>query len=479
MAQYRLHAKVISRGNPGKSGKGGNSVAAAAYRSGQQLEDERTGQTFDYTRKQQVEFTEILAPDNAPAFMRDRSSLWNAVEAATKRKDGQVAREFELMLPRELDQRHQIAAVRAWAKANLVREGMVVDIAIHSPRASDGQAQPHAHVMATMRDIDLSKAHGFGKKNKDWDDQSNMERWREKWAQTCNRALERMGSDQRVDHRSLERQRIDALERGDEMLAASLDRFPQPRLGPEAAAKRARGEPSTRVDRLLNTIKLNAARVAKAFERALGVDMADDQATPTENAEAILARLNSITLDDPTAGAPAGEPVDPTLPHWVQKTGAPTQEFRAKRLAASVGAKAASKLTGVPLPGAEKEDDESEDDFSDVAAIAGAAGQRVAEVIRGDDERPSWAQPSTAGYELLEHQEGAGPSAPAVVRHAKDPAAAAALADADAPSWAKPTQALRDLANNDGSSLKTSTPSADKSSPAPTPPPNLPGPSSG
>ena len=54
MAIYHLNAKVISRSN-GKS-----ATEAAAYRAGEKIHDERTGLTFDYTRKRGVYATEIL-----------------------------------------------------------------------------------------------------------------------------------------------------------------------------------------------------------------------------------------------------------------------------------------------------------------------------------------------------------------------------------------------------------------------------------
>jgi hypothetical protein len=45
-----------------------------------------------------------MAPAGAPEEFRERESLWNAVEAAEKRKDAQLTREIEFALPRELDQ---------------------------------------------------------------------------------------------------------------------------------------------------------------------------------------------------------------------------------------------------------------------------------------------------------------------------------------------------------------------------------------
>ena len=97
MAIYHLSAKIVSRS------EGRSAVAAAAYRSGQSLHDHRTAQTFDYTHKAGVDYSEILAPPQAPSWVHNREQLWNAVEQAEHRKDAQLAREVELGLPIELN----------------------------------------------------------------------------------------------------------------------------------------------------------------------------------------------------------------------------------------------------------------------------------------------------------------------------------------------------------------------------------------
>ena len=55
MAIYHFSAQVISRG------KGQSAIASAAYRSGERLQDERTGETKYYKRQVQPE-TMILSP---------------------------------------------------------------------------------------------------------------------------------------------------------------------------------------------------------------------------------------------------------------------------------------------------------------------------------------------------------------------------------------------------------------------------------
>src|SRR3546814_4252239 len=96
MAIYHLAVKSVSRST------GRSAVAAVAYRAGVALENERDGLVHDYTRRSGVEDAFIVVPEGAE-WAQDRSALWNAAEAAAKRKDAKVAREYELGLPAELD----------------------------------------------------------------------------------------------------------------------------------------------------------------------------------------------------------------------------------------------------------------------------------------------------------------------------------------------------------------------------------------
>lgn len=232
MAIYRFSAAIISRG------KGRSSVAAAAYRSGSQLADERTGAVHDYTRKSDIQHSEILAPEGAPDWVQGRAALWNAVEAVERRKDAQLAREVQLALPRELDADRQIALLRGFVRDEFVARGMVADFSLHDHVGSDGQAQPHAHVMLTMRSIDET---GFGLKVRDWNSDELLVHWREQWAHQANAQLAEAGEEVRIDHRTLAAQRAEAQahaaaepegERRDalEMRAAGMDREPSPYL---------------------------------------------------------------------------------------------------------------------------------------------------------------------------------------------------------------------------------------------------------
>jgi Ti-type conjugative transfer relaxase TraA len=189
MAIYHLSTQIISRG-------GGRSVVAAqAYRAAKKIHDERLGKTFDFTRKSGVEHTEIMVPDVAPAWMKDRKKLWNAIEKLEKRKDAQLAREVQVALPKELSKEAQVELAREFVKEHFTKHGMVADLAVHR----DNPENPHAHITLGMREVTED---GFGKKNREWNSKGYLMGWRESWEHCANRYLAREGHEQRVDHRS-------------------------------------------------------------------------------------------------------------------------------------------------------------------------------------------------------------------------------------------------------------------------------------
>ena len=106
MAIFHFSAKVIGRSS------GRSSVAAAAYRAGERLHDERIDRDHDFSSKAGVVHSEVLLPEGASPELADRAKLWNAVEKAEKRKDAQLAREVEFALTRELSQEDAIDLAR-------------------------------------------------------------------------------------------------------------------------------------------------------------------------------------------------------------------------------------------------------------------------------------------------------------------------------------------------------------------------------
>lgn len=241
MAIYHCSVKTISRA------KGRSATAAAAYRSGSKIVDERTGEIHDYSRKRGVLSATLIVPPGAPDWAHDRSALWNAAEASETRKNSTVAREFEVALPAELthEQRQQLA--HEFGREIMQRHGCVVDVALHEPdrgrlsrdedddydtqtRAAGDQRNYHAHILCSTRRL---TADGFGEKTRELDDLKTGEvgYWRQRWAELANEHLERHGHTARIDHRSL--------------AAQGIDREPTQHLGPAATGyERRTGEPS-------------------------------------------------------------------------------------------------------------------------------------------------------------------------------------------------------------------------------------------
>ncbi|KEO90711.1 conjugal transfer protein TraA [Erythrobacter longus] len=238
MAIFHFSAKVIGRSS------GRSAVAAAAYRAGERLHDERIDRTHDFTNKAGVLQSEVMLPKGAPKAFADRATLWNAVEAAEKRKDAQLSREVEFALPRELSKKDNIKLAREFVKADFVEKGMIADLNVHWDIGEDGKAKPHAHVMLTMREVTKD---GFGAKVRDWNKTALIEQWRERWADHVNRALAERDIDARIDHRSLEAQGI-ALE-------------PQDKIGPAASRIGGRGLEAERIEEHRAIAQRNGARI--------------------------------------------------------------------------------------------------------------------------------------------------------------------------------------------------------------------------
>ena len=145
MPIYHCTTKTIGRA------AGRSSVAAAAYRSGTRLVDERQERVHDYTHKAGVVQSGIELPDNAPERWLDRSTLWNEVERVERGARAQTAREIEGALPRELSRDEQVELVRDFASV-LTAQGMVVDWSIHDP-GGDGR-NLHVHYLQPQRSCD-------------------------------------------------------------------------------------------------------------------------------------------------------------------------------------------------------------------------------------------------------------------------------------------------------------------------------------
>jgi len=237
MAIYHLNTHTIGRA------AGHSAVAAAAYRSASKMLDERTGETFDFTRKGGVLSSEIVTPAGVPVPERD--TLWNAAEAAEKRKDARVAREWLAALPHELNDADRRELATRMGQAIADRYSVAVDVCIHGPDRQGDDRNYHVHMLATTRTI-----HGDGTlgskavielANKDrakagisGTSQSDITDIRREWAELTNEALERAGATARIDHRSYANQGIELT--------------PTRHIGSDAVAMDRRGLAAERID---------------------------------------------------------------------------------------------------------------------------------------------------------------------------------------------------------------------------------------
>lgn len=199
MAIFHLSFNMLKR-SAGKS-----SCYLAAYNARERIEDSRTGYVYDYSYRSDLFHHCILSPEYTPLNIVENSAvLWNEIEKTEKRKDAQLSRYFDIAIPVELDNDAKIALVKNYCKRNFVSKGMIADISFHDLEGHN----PHAHVMLTLREITPS---GFGNKNRSWNEHDLMEEWRSSWSRMSNRALQRVGSKSRMDHRSLAAQREEAI----------------------------------------------------------------------------------------------------------------------------------------------------------------------------------------------------------------------------------------------------------------------------
>lgn len=144
LAIYHWESKVITRG------EGRTACGAAAYMSCSRLYNDYDGIQHDYTRKGGLVWEHIFLPTMAPAEWNDRETLWNAVEANEKAKDSQLAREFIVALPVELDAAAQVELLTSFIQSVFVTDGMCADASLHDT----GGHNPHAHILLTMRPLD-------------------------------------------------------------------------------------------------------------------------------------------------------------------------------------------------------------------------------------------------------------------------------------------------------------------------------------
>jgi ATP-dependent exoDNAse (exonuclease V) alpha subunit len=241
VAIFRMQISTISRGT------GRRATAAAAYRAGERIRDERSGDLHNYRHRRDVTHVEIFLPsqlENA-AWARNRERLWNTAEHAEKRHNARVAREYQVTLPSELNPTQRLALARVFSQQIAERYRVAVDLAVHEPRPGGDPRNFHAHLLTTTREVTpaglgakagLDMAALERRRHELPDHREEYVTLRERWATLTNEALREAHVAARIDHRSL--------------AAQGIDREPQPAIPLMHLKMEQRGLRSTVADRL-------------------------------------------------------------------------------------------------------------------------------------------------------------------------------------------------------------------------------------
>jgi MobA/MobL family len=267
MASYHFQISSLGRS------AGRRATAAAAYRAGERLRDERSGRLYNFSRRKDVVHTEILLPSHlkgaANVWAENRERLWNMAERVEKRSNSRVAREYQVALPHELSTAQQVELARALARELAERYHVAVDLAVHLPRQGGDPRNFHAHLLTTTREV---KPQGLGAKTgldmhtderRKRDLPSHREEFRtlrERWATLTNEVLREAKLDARVDHRSL-------AERG-------IDREPMPRIPLVSLKMEQRGVRSVAAERIREAYRQRVqARLVRKAQAAPSADV--------------------------------------------------------------------------------------------------------------------------------------------------------------------------------------------------------------
>ena len=325
MSQHaRPHLQTHSRGD------GHSAVAGAAYRLGLRLYDERAKKWHDFRKRalgEEIVRALTVGPPDAPTWATDPAELWNRAEAAERRKDAQVARDYRIPIPLGLTD--QQAGDLAEEMARYIAEQLTtaVSLGLHRDGELDamGALKPpekqgfHAHLYFPTRKLeeleqaDGTSSWGLGAKlvllsNKN-SSGAFVERLNAKWAELANRFTADNDLRADYDHRSYVRQ--------------DLPITPQPTLGQAVTAMERRGFFTRRGDALRGEIMVPskvyeaAHAVVLDVQRKQAVEDAIRERTDPAARAARLAAAASVPPTSPLPEPPAAvaKPLEqPPLP---------------------------------------------------------------------------------------------------------------------------------------------------------------------
>lgn len=307
----RPHLQVHSRG------KSHSAIAGVAYRLGLRLYDARAGIWHDYRKRQvgeEIIRALTLAPTGAPEWASDPHELWSRAEAAEKRKDAAVARDYRIPIPLGLSDTAAGDMAEAMAHYIVDRLSVPVSIGVHRDNAVDaiGEAKPpekigaHAHLYFPTRSLEQMEGEdgtsewAFGPKlvllaskreGSAFVDQLNAH-----WAMLANQFTQEAGLVSDYDHRSYKR--------------IGIDTTPQPKLGAAVVAMERKGFFTGKGDALRDIVlpsrlyeATHAVVLAEQQARAQADVVREAVSHPDPNAEIAVA----VTL--PAAPTPDGDGV--------------------------------------------------------------------------------------------------------------------------------------------------------------------------
>jgi len=292
-------------------GAGHSAIAGVAYRLGLRLLDRRTGQWHDYRRRklgEEIVLALTVAPEGAPAWATDPAELWARAEAAEKRKDAQVARDYRIPVPFGLTDQQAGDLAEEMARYIAAQLTTAVSLGLHRDGELDalGALKPpekqgyHAHLyfptrrLEEMEQEDGTSAWGLGAKlvllsNKN-SSGAFVERLNEKWAELANRFTAANDLPADFDHRSYVRQ--------------DLLITPQPTLGAAVTAMERRGFFTRRGDALRGDIMVPSLAYEAAHAVVLDVQRkraVEDAIRERTDPAARAARLAAVASNGPTA----------------------------------------------------------------------------------------------------------------------------------------------------------------------------------
>jgi len=272
MAIYHLTAKTGSRAG----GKSASAKDDYIEREGRYSGD-----------RSEVEHTES---GNMPEWAEDDAhAYWEAADTH-ERANGRLFREVEFALPNELDEGGRRELALKFAQSLTAEERLPYTLAIHRGLSDEpGKPDnPHCHLMISERmndGLDRTPQTWFKRYNAKQPQRGGarkstatrpvewLELTRERWAGMANAALERAGSDERIDQRSHEDRFWDAVESGNEQEAERLEmQQPGVHVGPTSKAMERSGRRRRRaaLQRQIEAFNASAKRM-KAWERLVRI----------------------------------------------------------------------------------------------------------------------------------------------------------------------------------------------------------------